>query len=92
MLERRSEKLLRRYLGWRKRLPLGWRIALDIVVIVVGGYLAIEALLVFLILIIPFMLFIGLAKGGGQSDADWYEQNDPRGANGPHSQAPDIFH
>lgn len=77
-------KLRQRYFAWRKKQPLGIRIAADLGAIVTVVYLAVFALQV-LILLLPLLFILGLAKSNHSSadDQKWMDENDPRG--GGHS-------
>jgi len=81
---------------WRRRLPLAWRVAVDIAVLVVVGYLAfwlaMLALELLILLLLPVMMLMALAGGGrsGSDDQRWMEDNDPRGYE--HTHAADQVH
>jgi hypothetical protein len=65
-----EQRMIHRYLAWRKTVSLCWRILADIGVIVLLYY-AVTTAVYMLILILPLFAFLGLAKAGGKStDSD----------------------
>jgi hypothetical protein len=69
-----KQRMIHRYLAWRKTVPLFWRILADIGMIVLLYY-AVTTAVYMLILILPLFAFLGLAKAGGKStDSDDDEQ------------------
>jgi len=86
-------KLGQQYIDWRNSLPLAWRIVFDIVstILVIG--VAVYALMLAVVILVPILILLGLARGSGNSrssDQQWHDDNDPRG-NSPHSMAPGYF-
>lgn len=89
----KQSRFLEKYAAWRNGLPRGWRIVFDVVstALVIG--FALYAFVLALMVFIPILILIGLARGGGHgrsSDQQWDDDNDPRG-NGPRGTAPEYF-
>ena len=79
--KKNKQRMINRYLAWRKTVPLVWRILADIGMIVLVYYVATTALYM-IILLLPLLAFLGLAKAGDKStnsDEQWYEDNDRMG-------------
>jgi hypothetical protein len=90
-----KQRMIHRYLAWRKTVHLAWRILADVGMVALVVFLATTALQM-LIILLPVLFLFGLAGGGGKRSSkssydEFVEENDDRMGGQPKSMAPDLF-